>query len=319
MSTPDPAARAVGVDLGGTKMAVAAVDGAGVIHARLTLPTEADQGFERAVHRLGEAIEQLCAQAGWGPAELRGIGIGCAGPVDPARGIINNPYTLAGWDRCDIVTPLRARFGVPVRLENDADAAALGEYFVGAGRGFDPVVMLTLGTGVGGAAIVGGRIYRGAGGEHPELGHLVVADDGPDCYCGARGCLESLASGTALAAAGQAHGYADARAVFAAAQAGEPAARAILDRALAAAAAAAWTIFHTFLPRRLILGGGIAAEHFDLFAAAMRARLARATQFTVGAIEIVPAALGNDAGMVGAAALMLVSDDVPVCSPDRPT
>jgi len=305
MSTPNPAARAVGVDLGGTKMAVAAVDGTGAIRARLTLPTEAERGFERAVRRLGEAIEQVCAQAGWKPSELCGIGIGCAGPVDPARGLINNPYTLAGWDRCDIVSPLRARFGVPVRLENDADAAALGECFAGAGRGFDPVVMLTLGTGVGGAAIVSGRIYRGAGGEHPELGHLIVADDGPDCYCGARGCFESLASGTALAAAGQAHGYAEARAVFAAARAGEPAARGILDRALAAAAAAAWTIFHTFLPRRLILGGGIAEEHFDLFVAAMKTRLARATQFTVGAIEIVPAALGNDAGVVGAAALML--------------
>lgn len=305
MNPANPAARAVGVDLGGTKTAVAAVDGTGAIRARLTLPTEAELGFERAVRRLGEAIEQVCAQAGWSPAGLCGIGVGCAGPVDPARGLINNPYTLAGWDRCDLVTPLRARFGVPVRLENDADAAALGECFAGAGRDFDPVVMLTLGTGVGGAAIVEGRIYRGAGGEHPELGHVLVAEDGPECYCGARGCLESLASGTALAAAGRPLGYADARAVITAARAGEAAARAVLDRALAAVAAAAWTLFHTFLPRRLILGGGIAEEHFDLFAAAMNARLARATQFTVSAVELVPTALGNDAGVVGAAALML--------------
>lgn len=305
MNPANPAARAVGVDLGGTKTAVAAVDGTGAIRARLTLPTEAELGFDRAVRRLGEAIEQVCAQAGWSPAGLCGIGVGCAGPVDPARGLINNPYTLAGWDRCDLVTPLRARFGVPVRLENDADAAALGECFAGAGRDFDPVVMLTLGTGVGGAAIVEGRIYRGAGGEHPELGHVLVAEDGPECYCGARGCLESLASGTALAAAGRPLGYTDARAVIAAARAGETAARAVLDRALAAVAAAAWTLFHTFLPRRLILGGGIAEEHFDLFAAAMNARLARATQFTVSAVELVPAALGNDAGVVGAAALML--------------
>jgi glucokinase len=305
MNPANPAARAVGVDLGGTKTAVAAVDGTGAIRARLTLPTEAELGFDRAVRRLGEAIEQVCAQASWKPEALRGIGIGCAGPVDPARGLINNPYTLAGWDRCDLVTPLRARFGVPVRLENDADAAALGECFAGAGRDFDPVVMLTLGTGVGGAAIVEGRIYRGAGGEHPELGHVLVAEDGPECYCGARGCLESLASGTALAAAGRPLGYTDARAVIAAARAGETAARAVLDRALAAVAAAAWTLFHTFLPRRLILGGGIAEEHFDLFAAAMNARLARATQFTVSAVELVPAALGNDAGVVGAAALML--------------
>lgn len=304
MSLPSPDARAVGVDLGGTKMAVAAVDGTGAIRARTVLATEPEQGFERAVRRLGEAIEQVCARAGWEPARLRGIGVGCAGPVDPARGLINNPYTLAGWDRCDLVSPLRARFGVPVRLENDADAAAAGECFAGAGRGFDPVILLTLGTGVGGAAIVGGRIYRGAGGEHPEFGHLIAAGDGPECYCGARGCLESLASGTALAAAGRPHGLANARAVFAAARAGRPEAVQLLERARAAAATAAWTLFHTFLPRRLILGGGIAEEHFELFATAMRTRLARATQFPVGAVEIVPAALGNDAGVVGAAALM---------------
>jgi len=286
-------------------MAVAAVDGAGAIRARHSLPTEADRGFGRAVTRLGDAIVALCAEAGWPPDELRGIGIGCAGPVDPPRGLINNPYTLTGWDRCDIVAPLRDRFGIPVRLENDADAAALGECYAGAGRGYDPVVMLTLGTGVGGAAVVRGEIYRGAGGEHPELGHIVVATDGPKCYCGARGCLESLASGTALATAGQASGFADARAVFTAAQTGEAAARSILDRAFDAAGVAAWTVFHTFLPQRLVLGGGIAEAHFELFATAINARLAKATQFTRRGVEVVRAELGNAAGVVGAAALVL--------------
>jgi glucokinase len=305
MNAPHLITRAIGIDIGGTKMAVAAVDGDGVMRARQSLPTEAEQGFERAVSRLGDAIDALCVEAGWHPGDLGGIGIGCAGPVDPARGLINNPYTLTGWDRCDIVTPLRARFGVPVRLENDADAAAVGECFTGAGRGFDPVVMLTLGTGVGGAAIVRGEIYRGVGGEHPELGHLIVATDGPACYCGARGCLESLASGTAMAAFGRPVGFADARAVFAAARAGQAMAQAILDRALVAAGVAAWTICHTFLPQRLVLGGGMAEEHFDLFAAAMTARLAGATQFTRSGVGIVRAELGNRAGVVGAAALIL--------------
>ncbi|HEY9171990.1 MAG TPA: ROK family protein, partial [Verrucomicrobiae bacterium] len=206
---------AVGIDIGGTKMAVALVDAAGPILARTSLATEAGQGFARAVDRLGRAINELLAQSGARPGQIAGIGVGCAGPVDPLRGLINNPYTLEGWDRCDIVTPLRERFGVTVVLENDADAAALGECFSGAGRSLDPVVMLTLGTGVGGAAIVFGNIYRGVNGEHPELGHLLVAPDGPACYCGSRGCLESLASGTAIGAAGKEIGLADARAVFA--------------------------------------------------------------------------------------------------------
>jgi len=308
MNAAHPTETAIGIDIGGTKMALAVVEGAGTVQARRSLPTEAEAGFDRAVARLGEAIEALCAEAGLEPANLRGIGIGCAGPLDPVHGLINNPYTLAGWDRCDIVTPLRGRFGLHVRLENDADAAALGECVAGAGRGFDPVVMLTLGTGVGGAAIVRGEIYRGADGEHPELGHLAVDPDGPECYCGSRGCLESLASGTALAAAGQPAGYTDARAVFDAARSGEPTAQAILERAMAAAGAAAWTLFHTFLPQRLILGGGMAEEHFDLYAAAIRARLAGATQFTPKAVEIVQAQLGNEAGVIGAAALITVLD-----------
>lgn len=308
MNHPPQAARALGIDIGGTKMAVAAVDATGRIHARATLPTEAERGFDRAVSRLVDALDAILAQAGWPAGDVRGIGIGCAGPVDPARGLINNPYTLTGWNGCDIVTPLRQRFGVPVRLENDADAAALGECFVGAGRGFDPVVMLTFGTGVGGAAIVRGDIYRGANGEHPELGHVPVAPDGPPCYCGRSGCLESLASGTAIGAAGQIAGFADARAVFAASRNGDPAAAAIVGRALAAAATAAWTICHTFLPQRLVLGGGIMDEHFDLFAAAIDRALAPATQFTRPAVSVVRAALGNDAGLVGAAALALRND-----------
>ena len=299
-----PSHKAIGVDIGGTKMAVAAVDTRGAIVARVTLPTEADQGFAHAVERLAEAIEHLLPQVGWARSELSGLGLGCAGPVDPAAGLINNPYTLAGWNRCDIVSPLRERFGVPVWLENDADMAALGECFCGAGRGFDPVVMLTFGTGVGGAAIVRGEIYRGAGGEHPELGHVPVDPCGPQCYCGIRGCLESLASGTAIAEVGQAADLPDARAVFAAAMAGDEDAQRIVERAVNAAATAAWTFCHTFLPQRLVLGGGMMDEHFDLFASVINQRLSAATQFSRPGVAVVRAALGNDAGLVGAASLV---------------
>ena len=199
-----------------------------------------------------------------------------------------------------------ARFGVPVYLENDADAAAVGECVRGAGHGFDPVVMLTFGTGIGGAAVVGGQIYRGVRGEHPELGHIPIESGvGAACYCGIAGCLESIASGTAIGAAGQAAGFADARAVFAAAKAGDSAAQALINRAVNAGATAAWTICHTLLPERLILGGGISEEHFDLFAQAMRRRLETATQFTRSAVSIAPAALGNDAGIVGAGSLAM--------------
>ncbi len=295
---------AIGVDIGGTKIAVAAVDSSGYILRQVTFPTEAAQGFDRAVARLGDMIANLQQSLAPGTHSCRGIGIGCAGPVDPARGLINNPYTLTGWNRCDIVSPLRQRFGLPVALENDADAAAAGECFAGAGQGFDPIVMLTFGTGVGGGVLLGGRIYRGAAGEHPELGHLVVDATGPECYCGTRGCLESLASGEAIGTAGHAAGFADARAVFAAADQEHLAAREIVQRAVQAVSTAAWTLCHTFLPQRLILGGGIMDDQFERFVIPARQRLAKATQFTPAHVEVVRATLGNQAGIVGAAALV---------------
>lgn len=301
--------KAIGVDIGGTKIAVALVDATGQILSRTVLTTEAERGFGRAVRRLGEAIEAVAALAGCPVPELAGIGVGCAGPVDPRHGLINNPFTLTGWNRCDIVTPLRERFCIPVLLENDADVAALGECLAGAGRGSDPVVMLTFGTGVGGAAVIGGAIHRGVNGEHPELGHIPVLHAGPACYCGTRGCLESVASGTAIGEAGRNAGLNDSREVFAAAREGVAAARTIVDAALEAAATAAWTICHTLLPQCLILGGGMMDEHFDRFAEAMRGRLDPATQFTRASVRIVRAQLGNEAGVVGAAAVAMQTSE----------
>jgi len=150
---------------------------------------------------------------------------------------------------------------------------------------------------------VNGQIYRGVNGEHPELGHIGVEPDGPECYCGTRGCWESVASGTAIATEGKGFGFSDSRAVFAAAP-DDTRAAGIIQRALNATATGTWTLFHTFLPRRIILGGGIGEEHFDLFAGAMRQRISRATQFSKDAVEITKARLGNEAGVIGAACLV---------------
>jgi glucokinase len=188
-------------------------------------------------------------------------------------------------------------------LENDADAAGVGEYRWGAGRDATPLVMVTLGTGIGGALLVNGEIYRGVNGEHPELGHLAVRPDGPDCYCGTRGCWESIASGTAIAAAGKRFGFADSRAVFAAASSDANAA-AVVREAVEATASAVWTLIHAYFPQRIVLGGGIGVEHFERFAAMLRPRLSLATQLSKNRpVEIAKAALGRDAGVIGAASL----------------
>jgi len=292
---------AVGIDIGGTKIAVGIVDLDGEILARRSFSTEAAQGFDRAVARIVAAIDECLLESGRKRAELYGIGIGCAGPVSPTRGTIDNPYTLPTWDGVDIVTPLSKEFDRPTFLENDADAAAVGEAYFGAGRGAKSVVMLTYGTGIGSGVLIEGKIYRGAEETHPELGHLPVELDGPQCYCGIQGCFEAIASGTGISSAGSAAGLGDARHVFAAHSAGDAKAAAIIERALQATRVAVWTIQHTFLPEKIVLGGGIIDDHFALFAEAARGAVAASTMNPKGCTEVVQAELGNRAGIVGAA------------------
>ena len=296
---------ALGIDIGGTKIAVGAVDAAGAVRARRTIGTEVEAGFDAALARLTRAIDEILAESGGDAAALAGIGLGCPGPFDEATGKIENGYTLPGWEGHDIVSPLAARYATHVRLVNDADAALLGEALAGAARGARVALMLTIGTGIGGAALIDGAILRGAAGEHPEIGHLIVDPAGPECYCGGRGCLESLAAGPALARAGAEHGYADAEAVFAAAAAGAAPAEAIVGRSADAVESAVWSLIHGFLPEVLIFGGGIGERHFALYREAARRAVDRATLVPGGAVRVLKAALGNDAGMVGAAAFML--------------
>lgn len=297
----DTTKQAIGIDIGGSKTAIGLVNHLGNITQYRVFPTEAEQGFNRAVRRISMVVREMLHAAELPPDEVAAVGIGCAGPVNPQTGEINNPYTLPGWNHCNIVEPLERELGVPVCLENDADAAALGEFYFGAGRGAESMVMLTFGTGIGGAAVFHGRLYRGVAGEHPEIGHLTVAADGPACYCGRTGCLESIASGTALAAAGKEFGLGSAAEVFAGAERGQPEAVRVLQTARAAVDAAVWTLVHTFLPARIVFGGGMVDAHPDFYLDPARAAIARATQIPRDCITVAIAELGNRAGLVGAA------------------
>ncbi|MEE8172029.1 MAG: ROK family protein, partial [Alphaproteobacteria bacterium] len=243
---------AIGIDIGGTKTAFGAVSADGRIVARRTIATQPEDSFEAGLARITHEIEQLLVDAGWQPGDISGIGVGCPGPVDAERGLILSVYTLPGWSNHEFAAPLAARFGLPVRLENDANAALLGEAFAGAARGKASAVMLTLGTGIGGAVLVDGKIYHGAGGAHPELGHIPVLPDGPQCYCGRRGCYEIIAAGPAIADAGKAIGLDGSEAVFAASAEGEPKASAIIDGVMAATEVTVWSLLHTYLPEIIL-------------------------------------------------------------------
>lgn len=303
-----PERAAIGIDIGGTAISLGLVREAGGIEGRRALPTEVQRGFADAMERISRAIEDLLGSAGRRRDQVAGIGIGCAGPVNPVTGTIHNPYTLPGWEGASPVRVLGDRFSVGAYLENDADAALLGEAHAGSARGMRDVVMLTFGTGVGGGALVGGRIYRGVNGEHPEIGHLCVDPRGPECYCGIRGCLESLASGTALADAGRAAGLGDAAEVFERARLGDEAASSLVDRAVAAVASAFWTILHTFAPEMVVLGGGLMEGQFPVFAPALREKAQRAERAWGRRFRFSRAELGNDAGFVGAAFRALRGD-----------
>jgi glucokinase len=313
----------VGIDLGGTNVRVGAVTTAGELVSSHECPIEARQGPQSGMEKIAGLITRVADEAGdW----LQAIGIGSTGPVDRSLGAIQNPYTLPTWENVDIVGLLRERFQVPVIIENDADAAALGESWVGAGRGLPRLCMVTIGTGVGIALIYNGRIYRGVGEAHCEGGHMILDPSGPECYCGAKGCWESLASGTAIGAyareqaasgptlmtdlAGGDLERIDAAIVAEAARRGDLLAAGIVDRAADYIALGLVNLIVLFLPDSIVLTGGV-MRSFDLMEARIRSVISRHNIMSpVDKVALRLADLGQQAGMIGAArAAMLAGEE----------
>jgi len=283
------------------------VDSSGCILQQDNIPTNPKKGFENFVERLLSSIHQILLDANCSLSKIKGIGIGCPGPLNLEKGTIHNPHTLPSWEGQDIVSTIRQASELHTFLENDADAALLGELFSGAARGFQNVTMLTFGTGVGGAILNYGKIYRGFRGEHSELGHIPGLPEGPLCYCGLKGCLESLASGTAITNSGRKHGFQSSYEVFQRAKSGNPIAREIIDQALRALSQATWILLHTFVPEMILLGGGIMDDNFDLFKNQIEETLRKAKLVEQITVKVSRAQLGNQAGIVGAAHLVMRS------------
>jgi glucokinase len=160
------------------------------------MPTDPARGFPDAMSRIRRMLREAMDACG----AFEGIGIACPGPLDPFTGIIGDVGTLPGWESGNLNEALAAEFGVSVAVENDADAASLAEFHWGASRSSGNCIYITVSTGIGGGIVLGGKLYRGVEGAHPEIGHQIIDNSGPARYCGARGCWESLASGTAMSA-----------------------------------------------------------------------------------------------------------------------
>ena len=292
----------IGIDLGGTNIAVGAVDDSHTIVSRVSVPTLAHRPAAEVVGDMGDAVEAALAKAGLSIGGCRSIGIGSPGTCNSAAGVVERAYNL-GWDHVPVCRMLEERFHVPCRLSNDANCAALAEQVAGAAVGHDNVVLITLGTGVGGGILTGGHLLEGARGLGGELGHYRThALDGVDCTCGAKGCWERYAATTALVRAAQEKDpdWKDGRAIFAAAEAGNETVLALLDAWTDEIAQGLAGMVHIFNPQLILIGGGVSAQQkllIEPIAAKVKASVMPA--FAEG-LEVRAAQLHNDAGMVGA-------------------
>ncbi len=310
----------VGIDLGGTQVRAGLVDEKGRIVRREAMPTRAREGQEAVLNRIATLVRDVCADVPWN--SIRAVALAVPGPVDPYTHTVRLAPNLAGWRDVPVGDLLSEKLGRPVLVGNDANLAALGEYRFGAGRGIDHLIYITVSTGVGGGIIVDGRLLLGHKGYAAEVGHHVVLANGPRCGCGNRGCLEALASGTAIArearvavAMGEETRLRemcegdiwriDARMVGEAARAGDDVAGRVMQRAGHYLGIGIVNLMHIFNPRRIILGGSVMKAGRLVTEPMWEAIRERAHTAYLEDFDIREASLGDDVGILGAAALAL--------------
>jgi glucokinase len=300
-----------GVDIGGTKIALALAAHDGSVLEKTRFPTRVGEGPRAILGRVLSELERMIEGSG---ARLAAVGIGCGGPLDRRRGLILSPPNLPGWDDFPIVSLVEERFGVPVVLDNDANAAALGECAYGAGRGLKHLVYITISTGIGGGVIVRGRVVHGVYDGAGEVGHMTVLPDGPLCGCGARGCLEALCSGTAIARrarerlnAGEASllssldpAEVTAQAVVLAAREGDALASKVWYDTIRHLSVGVGNIFNALAPEAVVIGGGVSTAGEQLFVPLREQVRARVRMLPPDKINILQASLGGDSGIYGA-------------------
>ncbi len=294
------------LDIGGTKIAAALVDPDGVLVHRKQLPTpHADS--EQVWSTVDALIASASALAAADRRPVRAVGAACAGPIDTVAGTVS-PLNIVAWRQFPLVHRLEERTGLPVRLAGDVVCLAMGEHWRGAGRGSQFLLGMVVSTGIGGGLVQGGVPYLGRTGNAGHIGHVVVEPDGPRCACGGQGCVEAVASGPHLARWAHEHGWeappdADAKVLAEAARRGDPVAVQAFTRgagAIAVAIASAAAVCDLDL---VIIGGGVANAGEVLFGP-LRAALPRYAGLSfLRGLRVVPAELGGDAGLVGAAAL----------------
>lgn len=310
----------LGIDLGGTNVAAAVVDGEGTILGKVSLPTPRT-GAEAVADQMAAAARAAVEQAGITLEQVESVGIGSPGTIEPAEGLIKF-WSNLDFENVPLTALMAERLNKPIYLENDANAAALGEYAAGAGKGSQSMVAITLGTGVGGGAVLGGKLYTGFNYAGMEVGHFVIEHNGRPCTCGRKGCFEAYCSATALikrtrevmeenrdSLLWQLAGSLDkvnGRTPFDAAAQGDAAAGKVIDEYVDYLGCGVASLVNIFQPEVFCIGGGPSAQGETLMAP-VRYILNREdyARNSVHRTRLVRAALGNDAGIIGAALLSL--------------
>lgn len=304
------------IDLGGTQIRAALVTPAPAVHARISVDTNDEDGVETVIERIIDAARRVRAEASArGLPEPIGVGVSSPGPLDPWGGIVLEPPNLHGWRNVPLVERLADALELPAFLERDTNVAVTAEWRYGAARDTRHPIYITVSTGVGGGVLVDGRLLRGAAGTAGEVGHVVVETDGPVCGCGGIGHVEAIASGTALAREARSMLERDASPILArlaasgaevdaelvgrAADEGDEACIALLERAWVAIGALCASLFNVLDPEVIVIGGAIAEHRPRLFEIARTEVQRRALPVVRDQARIVPATLGGDVSLIG--------------------
>lgn len=298
------------IDIGGTKIAVGLVDRDGHVIARRHLKTAEYGAGILAVTAIEAAMRECLNEV---KVTLLGIGIGCTGPINPITGIIGKVANLPGWENYPIVSELACSFNTSVKMENDADSAAMAESLWGSGKGASRFLYVTLSTGIGTGFLIDGNVYRGVNGSHPEMGHHSIDPSGPECYCGARGCWESLASGLAIRewylendpSLRFSQENLSAEAIFRLSDSGDKLAKRAVDRLVSHVGLGLANLTTILVPGTIAIGGGLSQASNSFLQRAIEIVHSRCREVPVENLIIETARLRQDVGLSGAAAVWL--------------
>jgi len=320
----------LGVDLGGTKILTAVANSQGKMLSRDHSITPVQKGHKAVIQSILESVHRALARADVAISDLIVIGVGAPGLLNPETGILFTSPNLPGWRDVPLRDIIQEKLGKKTFLINDANAAALGEFYFGAARGARNFIYITISTGIGGGIVIDGKIYSGAIGAAGEVGHMTVDDDGPICNCGNRGCWETLASGTALAREARHRieegvrtsilEYADgdvekvtAQVIHSAARQGDSLAKELIGRTGYYVGVGLANLVNIFNPELIVIGGGLSNIGDMLFEPAFKVAGERAYKEAFQAVRFASAELGRNSGVLGAAAFALQEMRKPIC------